>query len=212
MIDQLPEENRCRRAIENLSKTLLLELETFAFTVYKKYSKFSSISQEWSESLVQIALLKVMNGEIALIAGHATIRNGRIQLKNEIRNSNISEKYKEGIRHWNPEKHEFITFIKLVIVSEVRNKLQNQKRSEQINENTLEGSVESPEVAIQRKNDLETFILSLDSAELRGIANCLLIEGKEKLDLQLEYGLTRSQVDKRIIKLINCAKDFSILN
>ena len=76
----------------------------------------------------------------------------------------------------------------------------------------METSIASAEVFVLRKKEVEAFISALDSAELRGIAQALLIDGKEKLDLQLEYGLTRSQVDKRMKKLLERATEFSVRN
>ena len=202
----------CRAAIESLTEIDLANLSVFCKNSCRKFLTRSMVDPSLNETLVQKAIVKVLNGEDALLNGHATIRNGRIQLKDSIKNSDVRGKYIQGIRHWNPAKHDMITFLQLVIVSEIRNMMQKPSPTVEYFDDiqSSKNEVASPFYErVEQREDISAYIMSIESAELRGFAQDILIREKQKIDLQLDYGLTRSQVDKRIKKLLDAAVLFS---
>ena len=158
------------------------------------------------EAIVQSSLLKIMNAEVAISKGHAHIENGRIQLRSDLDDS-VKAVYSEGLRLWNPEIHDFNGYVKLVILSILRSFC---KKNIVIFDEEKVSSVDAGvEVSSENLAILESFEKCVDSSELRAILSLIINKGYSVSDLMYELGLTRSQVEKRINKLVGLAESFS---
>ena len=161
------------------------------------------------ESLLQTAIVKIMNADEALARGHASLGSDRIALLPKFRDDRtVQERYSQGLRFWNRERHSLPGFVKLVILSEIRNLVRKQAaRSDQQAKTQIHFERQPPSEI--RSLEAARFIRSLESAELRGIASDILHHGYDVRDIQFEYGLTRSQAEKRVRRIMQLADAFS---
>lgn len=195
------------------------------FRYYCKYSesiakkmkeKAPHIALPSGESVVQQVIMKILNAESALENGHAGIINGRIQIKSEFQNrDDIKYLYQTGFRLWQIEKHDLDGFIKVALISELRNQFNKSLRlpykDVQLDDQNI-AQEDAGDEKIERKLTIKSFLDSLDSIELRAMAQLVLVDGYGIVDIMVEFGLTRSQADKRIRKLMTLAESFDSRN
>ena len=219
MIDTM-KTSSTEQAIHTLDKDELAELRRYADAMKRKFGLNSRTNDcQGGEAFVQAAILKILNAEKAIANGHAAIINGRIQILRELRNNtSIMEMYSEGLRFWDTRKHTLIGFLKLVILSDIRALLMKRdvsspRNSLQLDLDQIEDHFSpSPEHSVSQKLAVDNFVRSLDSSELRGIAELILFSGYSVTDIMVELGLTRSQADKRIGKVLEHARRFAAPN
>ena len=220
-----------QEALTSISEDVLTRLSAFSEGVVVKMARVQNrnIGQyPKAQDIVHLAILKTLNAERALCDGDAAITNGRIQLTAEAKaDPTCVERYAEGLRFWNPGRHELEGFLRLVILSEIRAWAKRLKTAATRSTSTpiggglearegsggaapsltehLPSTAVTPEESLVRDEALLGFIDALDSHELKEIARHILIEGADITDLMHEFGLTRSQVEKRIRKIMETA-------
>ena len=167
-----------------------------------------------ADDFVSNAYLKIWAGEEAIKRGHAELRNRKIQIKPEYYGSDKVQLYSGGLRHWDRSKHSFNSFLHLAIVSDMRNHANKQRKRGVIGrkEIALGGTYSKLDVdsLIDKTNPEKdaadslakaALIEALDVNELKHIASLILHHKYGIMDVAFELGLTRSQVQKRILKI-----------
>jgi len=203
-------------AIDGLPEETLARLADFAEKVLRKMSQENFQLVQSGRDFVQTAVLKALNAEHALMNGDAAIINGRVQLTVRARSeASRAERYAAGLRFWNPMQHDLEGFLKLVILSDIRAAAKRLKHGPTIKSTEELAGLESEKsLAVADTSALEaslaeSFLNSLDSDELRLVGQRLLVNHESIEDLMFELGLTRSQVEKRVRKLMEAATHFA---
>jgi hypothetical protein len=214
-------------ALATVSAETLDELSRFAERIIRKMARNLHAAQPLAgRDVVHTAILKALNAERALTEGHAAVINGRIQLTKLAKaDPRTAEQYSDGLRYWDEMRHDLNGFLRLVILSDIRAWAKQcacgSSLTVEISDDvaaswsptegaaTIKCDAQSPEEAVGRRLAIESFVNSLDSCELSEIAEQILLEGAQIPDLMFQYGLTRSQVEKRIHKIMETAHQFS---
>jgi hypothetical protein len=216
------------RTLASVSERTLCDLGHYADNVMKRLATISKLDHDMSgRDFASQAVLKALNAERALRDGHAAIINGRIQLTRQARAlPEICERYEAGLRHWDPTRHDLIGFLRLVILSDIRAWAKRQHpvdirvgednrvagESRDLSLEMIPAPENSPEENVAEAEIFAQFVRVLDSSELKIIANRILFGKASITDLMLEFGLTRSQVEKRIKKIVETAETLSGTN
>ena len=218
--------NDHHETLSSVSERTLCDLGNYADNVMKRLAHNLRLSRDMNgKDFASLALLKALNADRALRDGHAAIINGRIQLTREARGRpEIRLRYEAGLRYWDRGRHNLTGFLRLVMLSDIRAWAKKQlqfgeavsedehRRSDDSRASLLDAipaTGNSPEENVAEAELFEQFTRVLDSSELKAIANRILFEKASITDLMLEFGLTRSQVEKRIRKIIETAKALS---
>ena len=165
-------------------------------------------------------LIKTLNAEEAITKGHATIRGGKVSLTDEAKcDTLLSERYAQGMRVWHRDRLTFRAFFKLVILSECRNLIRHEafrgRSSEAVTISLSDVEQESsfatsPERVAAIRLGKSKLLSKIEDAELRRIAEHMLFQQANIADLALSFGLTESQIRKRISKILLIAKNMDL--